>query len=341
MNNKRGFLFGLFLAVVYFVWYLYKPFLLPIAIASLLAIATSSLYIWLDSKYKTSMIKSIILTIFLTIIFFVPMFYALNAISLVANNFDISVVEKLVNIKKHLVFPDYLGFMKPYIKEVLASINVTNVTNNFFKFTGIILKGSANFVKDMVAILVFYFFINLYGKQLIEYLKDILPFDKNSSFFTEISSVMNIVFYSTLITAIFEGALFSIIAMIYGYNGLLFGVLYGFASLIPVIGGLLLWLPISLYQYSTGDSFGAVVIAVYSLIVISFFADTLIKPVIIEFVSEKAIKTPSTINSLVIFFAMVAGLSSFGFWGVIIGPAITTFFISFLKIYHKVLHEED
>jgi predicted PurR-regulated permease PerM len=44
---------------------------------------------------------------------------------------------------------------------------------------------------------------------------------------------------------------------------------------------------------------------------------------------------------LVIFFAMLAGLTTFGFWGVIIGPAITTFFISFLKIYHKVLHEES
>ena len=341
MNNKRGFLFGLFLAVLYFVWYLYKPFLMPITIASLLAIATSSLYIWLDKRYKRKLIKTIILTIFLTLIFFVPMFYAINAISHVANNFDIEMVKKIVGLKKQLVLPDYLGFAKPYIKEVLASINVANLTNNFFKFTGLILKGSANFVKDMIAILIFYFFINLYGKQLIEYLKDILPFEKNSSFFTEISSVMNLVFYSTLITAIFEGALFSIISMIYGYNGLFLGVLYGFASLIPVVGGLLLWLPLALYQYSTGDHFGAGVIAIYSVVVISFFADTLIKPVIIDYVNEKAMKTPSNISSLVIFFAMLAGISSFGFWGVIIGPAITTFFISFLKIYHKVLHEED
>jgi len=341
MNNKRGFLFGLFLAVLYFVWYLYKPFLLPIAIASLLAIATSNLYVWLDKKYKRATIKATILTVVLTIIFFVPMFYALNAISHLANNFDIEMVKKIVGLKERLVLPDYLGFAKPYIKEALANINVANLTNNFFKFTGLILKGSANFVKDMVAILVFYFFMNMYGKQLFGYIKEILPFEENSSFFTEISSVMNLVFYSTIITAIFEGALFSIIAMIYGYNGLFLGVLYGFASLIPVVGGLLLWLPLSLYHYSTGDSFGSGVIAVYSVIVISFFADTIVKPMIIEFVNSKAMKTPSKISSLVIFFAMLAGLTTFGFWGVIIGPAITTFFISFLKIYHKVLHEED
>ena len=339
--NKSGFLFGLFLLVLFFVWYLYRPFLLPISIASLLSIATSSLYSYFDKKYKSPMIKAVILTVILGLIFFAPIVYALNALAHFVNNFDVSFIEKIVKLKNQLVLPEYLGFVKPYIKDFLENINVASLSSNIFKYATMILKGSAGFVKDMVIILVFYFFVNLYAKQLLEYLKDVLPFEKNSSFFTEISSVMNIVFYSTLITAIFEGALFAIIAVIYGYNGLLFGILYGFASLIPVVGGLLLWLPLSLYQYSTGDSFGAFVIAGYSLIVISFIADTLIKPFIIDYVNEKAVKTPSNISPLVIFFAMLAGLTTFGFWGVIIGPAITTFFISFLKIYHKVLHEED
>jgi len=339
--NKSAFLLGLFLLVLYFVWYLYRPFLMPMAIASLLAIATSSMYVYCDQKYKSPMIKAIILTVILGLIFFAPIVYALNSLAMFVNNFDVTIIERIVKVKNQLVLPEYLGFVKPYIKDFLENINVASVSSGVFKYATLILKGSANFVKDMVIILVFYFFVNLYAKQLIEYLKDVLPFEKNSLFFIEISSVMNIVFYSTLITAIFEGALFAIIAMIYGYNGLLFGILYGFASLIPVVGGLLLWLPLALYQFSTGDSFGAFVIAGYSIIVISFLADTLIKPLIIDYVSEKAIDTPANISPLVIFFAMLAGLTTFGFWGVIIGPAITTFFISFLKIYHKVLHEES
>jgi predicted PurR-regulated permease PerM len=339
--NKSSFLLGLFLLVLYFVWYLYKPFLMPITIASLLAIATSNLYLYFDKRYKPPMIKAIILTAILGLIFFAPIVYALNSLAYFVNNFDITIIEKIVQVKNKLILPEYLGFAKPYVKEFLANINVANLSTNIFKYATLILKGSANFVKDMIIILIFYFFVNLYAKPLIEYLKDVLPFEKKSLFFVEISSVMNIVFYSTLITAIFEGTLFAIIAMIYGYNGLLFGILYGFASLIPVVGGLLLWLPLSLYHYSTEDSFGAVMIASYSVLVISLIADTFIKPFIIEYVNEKAVTTPSNISSLVIFFAMLAGLTTFGFWGVIVGPAITTFFISFLKIYHKVLHEKS
>ena len=150
-----------------------------------------------------------------TFLLLINIVYALNSLAHFVNNFDTTVIEKIVKVKNQLVLPEYLGFAKPYIKEFLENINVRFLSSNFFKYATLILKGSAGFVKDMVVILVFYFFVNLYAKQLIEYLKDVLPFDKNSSFFTETSSVMNIVFYSTLITAIFEGALFALIAMIY------------------------------------------------------------------------------------------------------------------------------
>ena len=30
---------------------------------------------------------------------------------------------------------------------------------------------------------------------------------------------------------------------------------------------------------------------------------------------------------------MIAGISTFGFWGLILGPAIVTFFISTIKLY--------
>ena len=56
----------------------------------------------------------------------------------------------------------------------------------------------------------------------------------------------------------------------------LLGVLYGFASLVPVIGGVIMWLPVVLYEASTGTISNAIFIAVYSIIVISIIADTFI-----------------------------------------------------------------
>ena len=39
------------------------------------------------------------------------------------------------------------------------------------------------------------------------------------------------------------------------------------------------------------------------------------------------------LDSLVIFFAIIAGLATFGFWGMILGPAITAFFLAILKVF--------
>ncbi len=338
--SQRYFFVALFLFVLYWVGYLYKPFLTPIFIAILLSLATSNLHVSLDRCCKGRAIKATILTLVLAVLFFAPITYALNSLATAVNHFDKTTVDKIVDIKNSLTIPEYFDFAKPQIENFLKSINSNDITKNILEFSTKILKNSAGFVKDMFMILVFYFFANFYANVFSDFIREILPFDRDSAFFEESANVMSVVFYSILITAILEGALFAIVAMSYNHDGLLFGILYGFASLIPIVGGALLWIPLALYEYANGNTVSAIVIAIYSIVVISIIADTFIKPIIIDYVNDVMIKTPVKINALIIFFAILAGLTTFGFWGMIIGPAITTFFISFLKIY-KILLDED
>jgi len=135
------------------------------------------------------------------------------------------------------------------------------------------------------------------------------------------------------VTAIFEGFLFGIIMSSYGFNGLFFGMIYGFASLIPIVGGIIVWLPVSLYAWTKIDSQTAITIALYSIIVISIIADTFVKPMIIKVIKEDFLKSTIKINSMLIFFSIIAGMSTYGFWGMILGPAITAFLIAITKVY--------
>ncbi len=338
--NRKYFLLGLFLLVLYGVWYLYRPFLLPMFIASLLALSTSNLNLYFSKYIRFKTLRALVMTLVLGILFFAPLVYAINASTSIVNNFDPAVVDKIVSLKKDFILPEYLNFAKPYVKEFLDSLNSQDITKNILSFATATLQKSAGFFKDMFLILVFYFFVNLYSVELVRFLKSTLPFEKNSPFFTEISNVMGVVFYSILLTAILEGALFAIIVMIYGYDGLLFGILYGFASLIPVVGGLVMWLPVSLYEYASGDTMAAVVIMIYAIVVISIIADTFIKPLIIKYVQSDMIKSSTKIHEIIVFFSIIAGLTTYGFWGMILGPAITTFFISFARIYQELLEEE-
>jgi predicted PurR-regulated permease PerM len=95
-----------------------------------------------------------------------------------------------------------------------------------------------------------------------------------------------------------------------------------------------MWLPFMTFEFYTGDTTNAIFIALYSIIVISIIADTLIKPLIIKEINNRILSEDDTkMNELVIFFSIIAGLSSFGFWGMILGPAITAFFLTILKLF--------
>ena len=338
--NRKNFLLGLFVLVLYGVWYLYQPFLLLMFIAALLTLATSSLNGFFTKFIRFKTLRAILMTLILGLLFFAPIVYAINASSAIVNNFDPAVVDKIIGLKNNFVLPDFLGFAKPMVEEFLGSLNSQDIAKDIVSFATTVLQKSAGFFKDMFLILVFFFFGNLYSKELVKFLKDILPFEKNSTFYVEIANVMSVVFYSTLITGVLEGALFAFMVMSFGYDGLLFGILYGFASLVPVIGGLIMWLPLSMYEYASGNTSTAIIIIVYSIIMISIIADTFLKPMIIKYVQTDIIKSQRKINEIIVFFSIIAGLTTFGFWGMILGPAITTFFISLARIYQEVLDEE-
>ena len=53
----------------------------------------------------------------------------------------------------------------------------------------------------------------------------------------------------------------------------------------------------------------------------------------LKIIKDPRVKLPKIINELLIFFAMIAGIATFGFWGIILGPAIVTFFMSVIKLY--------
>jgi len=96
-----------------------------------------------------------------------------------------------------------------------------------------------------------------------------------------------------------------------------------------------MWVPTSIYLWVTQGSTQALVVAIYSIVVISVIADTFIKPVIIKAIDHKLLKETHATNEILVFFSIIAGLTTYGFWGMILGPAITTIFIAILKLYEE------
>ena len=332
------FLIAIAIVMIFFMVELFNPFLKAIFVSVLLTVATSSLTILLERKLKTRILAASTMTIGLAALFFLHVLYCIFSFITFFNQVDQqALINNLDNVKQFVQeLSTNFSFLNNLLDNISSKIDVGKTVQEIFTISAYLGTNSAKFMMDMVMILIFFFFFTLYSTSLSSFLKELLPIKKEDSkiLFNESSNVMTVVLYSILVTAIFEGFLFGFFLTFFGYDGLLFGVLYGFASLIPVIGGIIMWLPIVMYESVTSLT-NALIIALYSIIMISIIADTFVKPMIIKYINKKVVKTPTTINELLIFFSIVAGLSTFGFWGMIIGPAMVTFFISIMLLLKK------
>jgi predicted PurR-regulated permease PerM len=334
----------LFVTSLYWMYLLYAPFLLTITIAALLAVSTSTIQTFFEKLLHSKLKAAFISSFLLSVLFFAPLGYFLATLTIELNTLEPEIFIKLQEYITDFIQnpPEYLLFLKPYGVDALKRLNINEYTSNILSITATVGKFSAGFLKNAFLIIIFYFFAQYNGAFIMEFLKRVIKMsvEETTLLIKEISSVMSVVFYSIIATAMFEGVLFGVAVSYMGYNGLLFGIMYGFASLIPVVGGVLMWLPFMIFEFSIGNSSNAIFITLYSIIVISIIADTFIKPMIIKEINSRLLdENDSKINELVIFFAIIAGLATFGFWGMILGPAITAFFLTIMKLFEKRTNE--
>lgn len=328
----------LFATSLYWVYLLYAPFVLGIIIAALLAISTSNVQDFFEKHLKSKFWAALCSSFLLAVLFFVPLGYFLVTLTMKLNSMDPIVFSNIEQTIKEFVAnpPEYLSFLKRYTIDAIEEINMNSMATYALTMTKDVGALSAMYLKNSFLVIVFYFFAQYNGAFVVDLLKRVVQMsvEETTMLARELSSVMSVVFYSIIVNAVFQGALFGIAISFMGYNGLLFGIMYSFASLIPVVGGIIMWLPFMIYEFSLGNTSNAVFIALYTVIVISVIADTFIKPLIIKEINGRLLtEDDARMNELVIFFAIIAGLTTFGFWGMILGPAITAFFLTLLKLF--------
>lgn len=337
-KTNKIFFIGATLLMFCCVIYLFSPFLMVIAIGVLMAVATSGLHAKVTKLCRGRRTLSSVLSLFLLCaLFFVPFIYAVIEIAKNAASFDMARINDALSYVQSLdiKLPGPFEKFDTQFRSFLANLDVAGLAKQIISYLSVVGKSSAKFIVDMVLIVVFCFFAYLYGESFKRFFKKILPVEpaQIDYIFSETANTMSVVFYSTIFNAVLQGFLFSIIAGIFGFDALLMGVLFAFCSLIPAVGGALIYVPTALYVLAGGSTSGAIVIMAYCVILISTLADSFVKPLVIKFINSRLVENPANINEMLIFFSMLSGISTFGFWGVILGPAILTLFIAVLNLY--------
>ena len=129
------------------------------------------------------------------------------------------------------------------------------------------------------------------------------------------------------VLAVIQGAAATLGYYIFGApEVVLWGVVSAFATIIPVIGVGIVWIPLMLYLGATGHWGMGIGLAVYCLVVVSNI-DNLVRSLL----QKKMADT----HPLITIFGVVIGLSLFGFMGVIFGPLLLAIFILCVEIFRE------
>jgi predicted PurR-regulated permease PerM len=333
MTKTQLMITALFVLGLMGAYSVYQPFLLSLTVAILLSMATFNLTKHLVDFTGSAKISAGISTLLMTLLLFAPIVYlATIGVGYIAEIDKQGIKDTLAALR---ALVEDVPFLKELTHQYMSDERIAEYIKDSTAYLTVAGSTGLGFMKNMLFVVLFYFFINYYGNRFFDTILELLPVtpQKGERMMKEVSATMEIVFYSIIVTAIFEGFLFGIMMSYFGFNGVFFGVIYGFASLIPIIGGVVVWAPVSLYVWTKIDAQTAIIIASYSVVVISIIADTFVKPMIIEVIKKDFLKSTLQINSILIFFSILAGMSTYGFWGMILGPAITSFLIAITKVY--------
>ena len=340
---EHGYMLSLLLIAIAGLIWLFTPFIPALFLALLIAIATFDLYSKLKNRLSASY-AALSMTLLVTTILILPLSYILLVSGLEVStliqtiNTDFS-IDKIRQILEQTI----LGL--PFSESIKTTLSAT-INNNLESllisvkdFSVVILSSilslSSHFVFFLVISVFALYYFYLDGKSIIKRLKDLSPLENrlDDILLKQFSSLSVTLVGSVFSIAILQGVIFSIAVMIVGLPALYFGIAMALASFIPVLGGLIIWLPLSVYLYAQGQTTDALVIVLFGAVFIGTIIDNFARPLIIQKFTKTSDQSSALNYTLITVLSTLAGIIQFGILGLFIGPIIAAMAISIFDVY--------
>ena len=192
-----------------------------------------------------------------------------------------------------------------------------------------VLGSIMDFGINIIVLMFVLYFMLIGGYRMEDYFRDLLPFNHSTSrsVMREVHMIVRSNAIGIPLLAIIQGIVAYISYVIFGVPSALFwGVLTCFATIIPIVGTALIWVPLSVYLALSGGWGNAIGLTLYGTIVITHVDN------VVRFMMQK--KMADT-HPLVTIFGVIIGLALFGFMGVIFGPLMLAIFIFCVDIFKR------
>jgi len=330
-----------------------KEYLDPMIIAVILAVLLNPVYQWLKNRCKgrkkTAALLSCLLLIMVIIIPLTLVFLAVIKQGILSFN-SINQWVAQGNIEKLAKTPFVFKIMalsQTYIKGTLLKeidlnsimITITSHAGELLMNQGTYIIGNITSVVGKFFLMSFVFFFAIQDQEKnFQYIAHLIPLSSAHEriVVNKIKAVAKSALLGTLVTSASQGFAGGIAFTICGLPGVFWGAMMAFASLIPVVGTALIWVPAAIWLFISGSWHYGIFMVIWSVVVVGMI-DNLVRPLFM--------KGSADMSTLLIFFSILGGINYFGLTGLLYGPMVFGLTLVLLYIYdlefHKFLDHQD
>lgn len=345
-----AFFFALFSLILYGAFLILTPFLTAITWATILAILVYPLYAWLLQHFRgRATLAAVTVIVLITVVVIVPGIelgrFLIEEAVLLAQSLRALLDEEGKQewlakpwVQQLLTWWNLLSFRLMDFnidwKEILAQSAQSSSKVLVARATGFaqnILLFTVNFIIALLTL----FFLLRDGREFISRLQRLLPMDREHQqrLFRNIVDAVLAVVHGSLVVGSVQGLLAGLAYYFLGVPfAVLWGVVTGFAALLPVGGSTLVSVPATIYLFLQGETLRAVILLGWCLGIVGTI-DNVLKPLIIG--------NRLGLPVLFLFFGILGGLALFGALGIVLGPVIFALLRALLDLYSEGYHQPE
>ncbi|QRR00545.1 AI-2E family transporter [Dyadobacter sandarakinus] len=214
-------------------------------------------------------------------------------------------------------------------QELVTKDLTGNIQKSLTTFVPRLLNSSATIMGNFFMILFLAFFMFVNGVEMEKTLQEYIPLRQQN--IDRLADETNMMVRASAIgipvISIIQGLCAAVGYWIFGVKDVvLLGFMTGIFAFFPVVGTAVIWLPLVIFLFSSGESGKAIGLAIYSVVVTGN----------IDYVARiTLLKKIGDIHPITTILGLIVGLKLFGFWGFIFGPLLISYFLLLIRIYRS------
>lgn len=343
--ENRSFLALVVLVTVAFAWTL-GGFLLPVFWAVVLAVLFTPLFRWFERRLRGHSTVAALLTLLTVLVAVVAPLAALGALVTQeavgvyqrVSSGDIDLTEPVAAVERLLPQlaerAQEFGVDFDQIRERVASAALVVSQEVASRLLGFGQQAVTFTLLLAVALYVLFFFVRD-GRELRATMIRALPLGdpREERLFTKFAAVTRATVKGTFVISAVQGTIGGVAFWLLGIESpVLWGVLMGIFSLVPAVGGAIVWLPAALILLVSGDWVRALILVGVGAGLMGT-VDNALRPVLVG--------RDAGMPDYMILLSTLGGLATFGFSGLVMGPIVAGLFLTVWEIFTEEFGPAD